>query len=219
MAGRCRQGFKGSIAHRTKMIAGIYEIKSPSGGRYIGSSVNIASRWRQHRSDLKLGKHRARALQRAYVKYHGQLVFRMMFVCDPTLCLFYEERALMALKPRYNSTSVSPSMLGFKHTDESRRRMSISASKRRATMETRLNMGIAQSARRKTEIGMAQLRRMVVLAHSERDVTCELCGTAFMSTSSVTRFCKSALCNANVRRRITRIIERDRQNGTLPPQY
>lgn len=54
---------------------GVYAIVHPESGRlYIGSSVNIYSRWRSHKSDLKNRRHYCVYLQRAWDK-HGEEAF------------------------------------------------------------------------------------------------------------------------------------------------
>ncbi|TXD58873.1 hypothetical protein FUT88_13430 [Ralstonia sp. TCR112] len=52
------------------MAVGIYVIRNVSNGKvYIGSSGDVTTRWRQHRSDLNCGRHHSISLQRAWAKY------------------------------------------------------------------------------------------------------------------------------------------------------
>lgn len=74
--------------------SGIYSITSPSGKRYVGSAVNIRRRWHTHRAHLKKGKHHCRALQRAYDKYAGDLVYSVLVLC-PKEDLIKEEQFQM----------------------------------------------------------------------------------------------------------------------------
>lgn len=49
------------------MSQGIYKIENINNGKkYIGSSKNIETRWKQHQRNLILGKHHSSKLQRAY---------------------------------------------------------------------------------------------------------------------------------------------------------
>lgn len=57
-------------------IAGIYRIEI-NNKFYIGSSNNIKIRWRQHKSDLKGGRHVNPYLQNAYNKY-GKVQFELL---------------------------------------------------------------------------------------------------------------------------------------------
>ena len=47
-----------------EQVVGIYSISTPD-GVYIGSSIDVYARWTKHRSDLKLGTHRCKPLQRS----------------------------------------------------------------------------------------------------------------------------------------------------------
>lgn len=49
---------------------GVYQIRNVVNNMvYIGSSANIAVRWREHKYDLRMNKHRNKHLQNAYNKY------------------------------------------------------------------------------------------------------------------------------------------------------
>lgn len=86
-------------------VCGVYKITSPSGKFYIGSSVNIRSRWSGHKADLRNGKHHCSALQRAANKYGiDALIFEVVMLSSPE-CVRSEEQALIiSMKPSYNST-------------------------------------------------------------------------------------------------------------------
>ncbi len=63
---------------------GIYKIESPSGKCYVGMTTDsFDSRWRNHLKDLRSGRHKCRALQRAFVKYGEMaLVFSVLEEVD-----------------------------------------------------------------------------------------------------------------------------------------
>lgn len=106
--------------------SGIYSITSPSGKRYIGSAVNIKHRWGQHRSMLIRGAHHCKALQRAYIKYHGDFVWSVLVLC-PKEELIREEQQQMdwaGVGTLYNANPVAGSMLGFRHTQETKDKIS-----------------------------------------------------------------------------------------------
>lgn len=49
---------------------GVYQIRNILNGMiYVGSSVDIAARWREHKYDLRMNNHRNQHLQNAYNKY------------------------------------------------------------------------------------------------------------------------------------------------------
>jgi group I intron endonuclease len=115
---------------------GIYKIISPSGKFYIGSAVKVSRRWWNHRYQLKKGVHHNASLQRAANKYgEGALRYEVLFYCDPSDVLMYEQRAIDILEPEYNIVRSAGSPLGFRHTDEAKAK--IAAASRAQSEETR----------------------------------------------------------------------------------
>lgn len=110
------------------MNTGVYIIENKVNGRiYVGSSVNIKKRWRQHARALEAGKHHSRFMQRAWDKYgKDAFVFRVALACREKHCLMYEQAYIDGLKPDYNSRPNASSQLGYKHTAETRAKMSAS---------------------------------------------------------------------------------------------
>jgi group I intron endonuclease len=55
--------------------SGVYQILCvPTGKAYVGSAVNLAKRWQEHRWMLRRGQHHSQYLQRAWDKY-GETAF------------------------------------------------------------------------------------------------------------------------------------------------
>lgn len=99
--------------------SGIYSITSPSQKRYVGSAVNIRSRWHGHRTALRTGRHKNRHLQSAWDKYgEAEMVFAPLLICSPENLLMYEQAAIDALKPEYNISPVAGNCLGVKRSPE-----------------------------------------------------------------------------------------------------
>ena len=98
-----------------------------NGKRYIGSSFRVRKRWNEHRRDLRSGKHHSRALQRAWNKYGEQsFSFQPILICAPGDRVLYEQLAIDGLRPEYNSAdNVAKPMLGQKHSEQTRLRMSL----------------------------------------------------------------------------------------------
>jgi group I intron endonuclease len=86
--------------------AGVYRIVSPSGKCYVGSSIDMAARFRTHRYDLRRGRHHARALQAAAAKYGVHALRFEPIVCalDKKSLVALEQFLIDELKPQYNST-------------------------------------------------------------------------------------------------------------------
>lgn len=69
-------------------------------------------------------------MQRCWDKHGGEFfVFRVLICCSVENLLWYEQRALDALRPEYNSAPKAGSQLGYKHSAESRKKMSASRPK------------------------------------------------------------------------------------------
>jgi group I intron endonuclease len=110
-------------------LGGVYRIRHVGTGRlYIGSSVNMRRRWREHRAALCRGRHHSVALQRAWNK-HGPsaFAFEPLLVCAAENAVFFEQRAIDALKPRLNCAPRAGSQLGYRHTPASVGKMKAAA--------------------------------------------------------------------------------------------
>jgi len=111
------------------LIRGIYMIKnSISGECYIGSSRDIVRRIRAHLSELRQGIHHSHQLQAAWDEYGAApLRFRVVEIVESIEDLTKRENAAFALYlPTYNislNAEANP-MLGRRHTEESRAKMS-----------------------------------------------------------------------------------------------
>lgn len=68
------------MAGQSVAASGIYAIVNKvNGKRYVGSAVNLAARWRFHRSMLAAGKHHSRKLQNSWAK-HGRDCFEFYVI-------------------------------------------------------------------------------------------------------------------------------------------
>lgn len=108
---------------------GIYEIRNIKNGRkYIGSAVNVSKRWRQHLKGLEEGKHHSRFMQRCWNKNGGEnFIFRVIVACSVENLIMYEQAAIDAMQPEYNSASVAGSQMGVKFSAESRAKCAAAA--------------------------------------------------------------------------------------------
>ncbi len=83
---------------------GVYQIRNTINDRiYIGSSFDIAARWREHKYDLRMNKHRNQHLQNAYNKYGKEaFVYEVLEILDSTEHQFEREQYWMDLKEACN---------------------------------------------------------------------------------------------------------------------
>lgn len=88
----------------TATISGIYEIVNiMTGERYIGSTKNIAARWREHRRALHKDKHHSFLLQQAWNQCGPVgFEFRILEICETAALLEREQSFFDTLNPAYN---------------------------------------------------------------------------------------------------------------------
>lgn len=106
--------------------SGIYEIvNTVNGKRYIGSAVKLALRWRQHRCELRKGRHNPH-FQSAWKKYgESAFVFTVLeYVDDISALIGREQFYINSVKPEYNCAPIAGSRLGTKAGEETKRRIS-----------------------------------------------------------------------------------------------
>ena len=116
----------------------IYQIRNiVNDKRYIGSSVNYKSRWKNHRGQLNGGVHHSKYLQRAWNKYGiKSFIFEIIedsvedvklikveqIYLDSLLNANIDDSSFYLLG--YNLCRIAGSMLGFKFSNESKKKLS-----------------------------------------------------------------------------------------------
>jgi group I intron endonuclease len=83
---------------------GVYVIRcEPTGNEYVGASVHIVKRIREHFYRLEKGVHRNRRLQHAYNDY-GKDSFssKVLLYCDPSNLEMYGNRLIKKIQPELN---------------------------------------------------------------------------------------------------------------------
>jgi group I intron endonuclease len=100
--------------------SGIYEIINlVNGKRYVGSAVRIEGRWKEHRRDLRAGRHKNRHLQNAWIKYgEAAFEFRVLEIVPRLGLLIEREQAHLDRGYDYNISPTAGSPLGVKHSLE-----------------------------------------------------------------------------------------------------
>lgn len=110
--------------------SGIYILRSPVSHKiYVGSSYNVYKRWNQHKRLLVRGKHGNKYLQNVWNK--DGLTFEVLLFCEKSDLLFFEQRALDALKsydPSFGfnfAKDAQSAMLGRQHSPATKEKMSV----------------------------------------------------------------------------------------------
>lgn len=136
------------------MTSGIYKIEHVASGKcYVGSAVNIHTRWTRHKWQLALGNHHSSKLQRAYAKY-GDGSFRWV-VIEPVSnkeSLIEREQmwidSLNAVSNGYNECPKAGSALGIKRSLETCKKIASAKLGKKHPPKTR-EQCLAQSLRQK----------------------------------------------------------------------
>lgn len=113
------------------MRSGIYYIQNINNSKlYVGSAVNISERWRLHRLHLNRGDHCNKHLQTAWNTYGiDSFIFGIVEVVIEKNKLLDREQywidhyEVFNRKRGYNQAPVAGSMLGYKHTEETKKKM------------------------------------------------------------------------------------------------
>jgi len=111
---------------------GIYKIKNLVNNKiYIGSSINIGKRWRDHKWYLKENKHHNSHLQSSYNKYGLEnFEFIIELECDLNNLLIEEKRLIKEYcasdnKYGYNVNDPEHIFLGKKHSEKTKKKLSL----------------------------------------------------------------------------------------------
>jgi group I intron endonuclease len=138
--------------------SGIYGFKCLiTNDLYIGSAINLEKRIKEH---LK-GRKSNILLQRALHKYglinFEIIIFETVNTLDLKTLLKLEDEYLLKYKPAYNILTSAHSMLGYKHTDDAKLKMSLYNRKENHPLwgkthndDTKLKMSLAQQGDKNT---------------------------------------------------------------------
>lgn len=123
---------------------GIYEIRNTENGKvYIGSAKRFNFRWNSHKNLLRKGRHHSPHLQSAWDKYgERSFEFKKLLVCGEENLIMYEQIMIDGYsaadrKYGYNARPIAESMLGYKHTPETRTKLSAARKDQVFSAETR----------------------------------------------------------------------------------
>lgn len=106
-------------------ISGVYQIQNKiNSHKYIGSSVNIDRRWREHKNALRKNSHHSSYLQRAWNKYgESNFEFKILVILEPFQNLEVENLLLSFGEYNVSEDACAP-MKGREHSEETRNLMS-----------------------------------------------------------------------------------------------
>jgi len=104
--------------------AGIYRwVHNQSENSYVGSSVNLSNRFRLYYNyDFISDKSKSKSMiHDALAKYgYSRFTLEILEYCDENKALEREQHYLDTLNPVYNILKIAGSLLGYKHSEESK---------------------------------------------------------------------------------------------------
>lgn len=153
---------------------GIYKIFCrPNGKVYIGSSVRLAKRIRNHKSDLRQGKHPNQRLQRAWNKYgKDNFVFEVLLNCDKDSVFVLEQKLIdeyQSSAKGFNIAACAESArLGAVLSDAQKAKASKTLTGRTLTAEHRANISNGGRGVKKSEATKQKMRESAALRPASR---------------------------------------------------
>lgn len=135
------------------MKSGIYKITNISNNKfYIGSSINIDRREKEHLRNLKANKHTNLHLQYSWNKYkENNFTFETLENCNIDDLITREQYYIDQFKPHYNICKIAGSTLGFKPTIEQINKATLKRIGSKRSYETRKKMSEWQLGRKFSE--------------------------------------------------------------------
>jgi group I intron endonuclease len=135
-----------NLAHKS----GVYQIRNlENGKRYIGSSIRLRTRFAEHLTRLNQQTHPCRYLRSSWRKYSAEtFAFEVLLYCEPKDAVWFEQQAIDALNPEYNTCRVAGSTLGTKRTEEDKAKMRQARAGFKPSPEHLENMRAASALRR-----------------------------------------------------------------------
>jgi len=119
--------------------SGIYKITNLVNNKiYIGSAINFRKRKNLHLWQLRKNKHGNKYLQNAFNKY-GEDSFEFILLTNYPIkdLLVVEQIFINTFNPEYNILKIAGSRLGCKHSEETKRKISLANKGNIASEETR----------------------------------------------------------------------------------
>lgn len=208
------------IENSRQYVPGVYAIKSNCGKLYIGSAVQVKTRFMSHRKALQDNRHDNNRLQNYYNKYGPEsLTFETLAVCPKDSLINVEQYYIDKLEPFFNICRIAGATyglkpwLGRKHTEETKKRI------KETNISTGLKKKVLRWQKRSEKIRARMLGNKYWLGKKHKPETianrkgalnpnstviyCKELGLKFDTVNDAAKYFgvgKSAICNSISRR-------------------
>lgn len=140
------------IKKESKGLSGIYRWTNLiTGDSYIGGAINFTSRLNYYFNENSLGRTLRRSnsrIVRSLLKYgHSSFSFEILEYCEPMGVIKREQYYIDLLEPEYNICQTAGSMLGFRHTEESKAKTAAAQLGKKLTDEHKANISEGMKSR------------------------------------------------------------------------
>ena len=165
-------------------MRGVYAIMCTDGRAYVGGSMRIPTRWKEHRCELSLGKHGNRLLQQAWNEMgEAAFAFTVLEVVPSGDDLVSAEQRhmdrLRAERELFNLAPLAGTSTGVVLSDETRAKMSRTWKARCSDPDVRERMSLAQKGvqagekhpnAKLTEAKVIEIRRLSADGVTQREI-------------------------------------------------
>lgn len=136
---------KATIIKQNKSRSGVYRwINVINNKTYVGSSINLGRRFKEYYNYNHISKvKRNFPIHSALLKYgYSNFKLEILEYCEPSVLIKREQYYLDNLKPEYNVLKIAGSILGFKHSEYTKKLFRITRLGRLCSETTRLKLSV-----------------------------------------------------------------------------
>ena len=136
---------KATIIKQNKSKSGIYRwVNVINNKSYVGSSINLGRRFKEYYNYSHISKvKRNIPIHNALLKYsYYSFKLEILEYCEPSVLIKKEQYYLDSLKPEYNVLKIAGSMLGFKHSEYTKKLFHITRLGRLFSETTKLKLSV-----------------------------------------------------------------------------